>query len=116
MGNFGRFLSIWVINVVSLLIIDKLFAGIAFSSTATLVVTALVIAVLNRTLRPLLQVLSIPVTILTLGLFSLVVNAIVLMLAFSLVPGAWMDGFGTAFFASIVLGIINALTGGWLDD
>jgi len=73
------------------------------------VVAALVIALLNAIVKPLLVVLTLPVTILTLGLFLLVVNAGMLMLADAMLDGLKLDGFMPAVLGSIVLSIVSAL-------
>jgi len=72
-------------------------------------VAAVVLGLINATLKPVLQIISLPITFLTLGFFYLVVNALMLMLVSALVPGFSISGFWTAFFAAIVLGLLNTL-------
>ena len=86
-----------------------LFSGIAFSSMTALLATGLVLGLLNATVKPLLKVISLPVTILTLGLFSLIINALVLELTFTLIGGTYISSFGTAIWASLILSIINSI-------
>lgn len=104
----GFFVS-WLVNGLSLWIIDALFSNIHFVDSKAIIFTALALMVVNAIIKPILKLLSLPLTILTFGLFSFVVNALVLMLAFSMSSGSSIDGFGTALLASIVLGIINPL-------
>lgn len=70
---------------------------------------ALVIGVVNFLIRPVLLLLTLPINILTLGLFTLVINAICLKLAASLIPGFDIEGFGSAFIGAIILALINML-------
>ncbi|MDU5503810.1 MAG: phage holin family protein [Anaerococcus vaginalis] len=105
----------WIINVISLYIIDILFTGISFTETKSLLITALLLVFVNAIIKPILKLLSFPLTILTLGLFSFVVNALVLKIAFDLSSGAILDSFSTAIFASIILAIINPTIGKFFD-
>jgi len=72
-------------------------------------VAAIVLGLINATLKPVLQFISLPITFLSLGLFYLVINGLMLMLVSALVPGFTVSGFFTAFFASIVLSLLNAV-------
>lgn len=101
------FVASWIINALSLWILDVLFSNIHFVNYQAIIITALALMLVNAVIKPILKVLSLPLTILTFGLFSFVVNALVLMLAFKMSSGSNIDGFGTAILASIVLGIIN---------
>ncbi|MCL1862203.1 MAG: phage holin family protein [Defluviitaleaceae bacterium] len=78
-------------------------------SSLDAIVAAIVLGLTNATLKPILQFIALPITFLTLGFFYLVVNGLLLMLVSVLVPGFHVSGFGTAFFASIVLSILNAI-------
>ncbi|NLR59890.1 phage holin family protein [Chitinophaga polysaccharea] len=75
----------------------------------TALILALVLAVLNALVRPLLVILTFPVTILTLGLFLFVINALIILLAAKLVPGFKVDGFWWALLFSIIMTIINSI-------
>jgi putative membrane protein len=83
--------------------------GVTIDSFVTALILALVLAVLNAIVRPILILLTIPVTILTLGLFLLVINAVIILLADSLVAGFDTSGFITALLFSLVLSIITAI-------
>ncbi len=104
-----EFLIHWVVDILSFVIIDALFSSVSFADAKQIAILALVLALINVTLKPILKVLSIPINIMTLGLFSLVINALMLLLAFNLTSGAYIRNFGTAFWVSIVFGIINSL-------
>lgn len=101
------FVASWIVNALSLWVIDLLFSNINFVNFQAIIVTALALMLVNAIIKPILKLLSLPLTILTFGLFSFVVNALVLMLAFKMSSGSNIGGFGTALLASIVLGIIN---------
>lgn len=102
-------------NAVSLWIIDGLSSNVAFADGMSLIMTALVLSVLNMTIKPVLKILALPFSILTLGLFSLVVNGFVLKLAFALSSGSYIASFSTAVFISIILAIINSIVEGVFD-
>lgn len=106
-----RILKSWLINTIALWLIDYMFSGISFTDFGSLLATGLLLGLLNATVKPLLKLISLPVTFLTLGLFSLVINALVMELAFHLIGGTFLSSFGTAFWASIVLSIVNGLLG-----
>ncbi|MBQ4343930.1 MAG: phage holin family protein [Erysipelotrichaceae bacterium] len=100
-----------ILNGVSLWLIDLIFDGIVISDAQSLIALTLMLALCNMLIKPFLQFFSFPLTLLSLGLFSLIINGIVLSMAFQLVPGAAIGGLGTAVLASIVLSVVNgALT------
>ena len=85
----------------------KLVPGIHIDHLRDLIVAALVLGLLNAFLRPVVILLTLPVTILTLGLFTLVVNGMMFYLASSLVDGVRVAGFGTAFVAALLFSLIS---------
>jgi putative membrane protein len=97
----------WLISTVSLLIVAYMIPGIQVSGVGTALIAAIVIGLINATLGLILKILTFPLTILTLGLFWLVINALMLQLASSLVPGFYVAGFWSAFFGAIVLSIVS---------
>jgi putative membrane protein len=105
-----RLLIHWIVSAVALLVVVKLVPGISTSSLTTLLIAAVVLGLLNAVVRPVLLVLTLPVTIITLGLFVFVLDAIVLWLAGALVPGFTVDGFLPALLGSIVFSIVMMLT------
>lgn len=108
------FFIVWLSDVLSLWVLDMLYTNITFSGWMAMIGMALILAIINATIRPILKLLSLPITIVTLGIFSLVINALMLQLAFFLTPGSSIAGFWTAFGASIVLSIINSVISGLL--
>jgi len=99
----------WVLNALALYLVANIMTGIHIADFGTALVAALVIGLVNALIKPLLFLLTLPVTILTLGLFALVINALMLMLASSLTPGFKVDGFWTALIGSILLSIITTI-------
>ena len=101
----------FILNAVSLWVLDFLFSGVVIVDASSLIVLTLILAVCNALIKPVLQLFSFPLTLMTLGLFGLVINGMVLMIAFNLVSGAMISNLFTAILASIVLSFVNgALT------
>jgi putative membrane protein len=99
----------WVINALALLIITYLVPSIHVRSFGTALIVALVLGLINAVLRPALILLTLPVTIVTLGLFILVVNALCFWLAASLLKGFEVSGFFGSILYSIVSWLLSAL-------
>ena len=89
--------------------------GIEYGSWSALLVASLLLGALNALLRPLLLILSLPLVVLTLGLFALVINALLLYFVGTLVKGFHVDGFGAAFLGGLIISLItlvlNTVTG-----
>ena len=101
----------FILNAVSLWVLDFLFSGVVIVDASSLIVLTLILAMCNGLIKPVLQLFSFPLTLMTLGLFGLVINGMVLMIAFNLVSGAMISNLFTAILASIVLSFVNgALT------
>lgn len=107
------FFILWGSNTAALWITSYLFSGITFKETGALVVAGLLLGLANVGLRPLLIILTLPLSILTLGFFLLVINALMFLLVAWLVNGFEVTGFWTGFFAAIIVSIVNGLIG-WL--
>lgn len=88
-------------------LLSRVLPGIRVEGWAPAIVGAIVLAVVNAIIRPILFVLTLPLTILTLGLFLLVLNAITLKIASALVPGLGVDGWMTAIVAALVLSLVG---------
>lgn len=101
----------WIVSALAILIAAYLIPGIQVTLVGALVL-AIVLALINVFLKPLILLLTLPINIVTLGLFSLVVNALLIMLAGMIVPGFTVDGFWAAFFFSIIVSLVTALFGG----
>jgi len=99
----------WFIGALALWIVSRIIAGIEVRGFGTALAATAVIAVVNAVVGPVLRFLTFPLTLLTLGLFLLVVNAILLKLASLFVPGFKIQGFLNAILGSVVLTILNAI-------
>lgn len=101
----------WLISAISILVAAYLVPGIDVTLVGALVL-AIVWALINVFIKPIISILTLPITIVTLGLFSLVINALlIIILAGKFVPGFAVAGFWPAFFFAIILSIINTLFG-----
>lgn len=103
------FIITLLVTALSLLIVSRLNIGLEIRDTGTALVAALVLGLLNAVLRPVLGFIFFPLTILTLGLFAVVLNASILYLASALVPGFRLRGALTALIGAVLLGILNWL-------
>jgi len=113
--NLTSFLAQWAVTGVSLWIASLVFSkSIRFDSTGALVGSALLLGLANALVTPLLIVLTLPLTVLTFGLFLLVVNALVLLLVAALVKGFRVSGFWMAVFASLFISIVSIVIGGFV--
>ena len=111
LDNLAGFFIQWGITSRSLWVASLLFNGIRFSSTGSLIVSALLLGFANAMLRPLLVILTLPLTLVTLGFFLLVINALMLLLVAKVVKGFSISGFWTAFFASLFISILSMALG-----
>lgn len=100
----------WIVSVLAILLSSYLIAGVSVTIVGALVL-AVVWALINVFIKPVISILTLPITIVTLGLFSLVVNALLIILASKFVPGFTVSGFWSAFFFALLLSLINALFG-----
>jgi len=96
-----------LLSAAMLYLISFIFTGITLNGFTSALVAAFVLGLVNAVIKPIIQLLALPITIITLGLFSLVINALMLMLTSSLVRDFHVDGFLTAFIASIALSLLN---------
>lgn len=108
-----RFISTLVANIIAILLGSWLLPGIEVSGDNwSVVLIAFVLALLNAFVRPILIILTIPATILTLGLFLLVVNALIILLADYLMDSFHVSGFWAALFFALLLSFVTAIIGG----
>jgi len=98
-----------IISAFAVIITSYLLPGIHVSDFITACLVAIVLAVLNNLLKPLLIILTIPITFFTFGLFLLVINAFIIILAGNMVPGFRVDGFWWALAFSIILSIVSSI-------
>ena len=104
-----QFLTNILVTAIIVFATAYLVPGFKVESFWTAVVVALVLAVLNAFVKPILTILTLPITLLTLGLFSLVISAVILLLTTWLVPGFSIEPFWMAFPAAIVIAIFSAV-------
>ena len=114
LANLTPFLLHWAITATSLWVASHLFKGMRFDSTSALVVSALLLGLANAIVRPLLVFLTLPLTLLSFGLFLLVINALMLLLVSKLVNGFRLTGFWTAFWASIFIAVLSWVLGSFV--
>jgi putative membrane protein len=109
------FLLFWGVNTLSLWVADELFAGIVFDSVQALFISGLLLGLVNAFVRPVILALTLPITVVSFGLFILVVNALMLLLVAWAVPGFHVAGFWSgaliALFVSILSLLINRALG-----
>ena len=100
----------WVLNTLALFVVAYIVPNFYYRDWISLAIAALVLGLLNALVRPILFVLTLPLTVVTLGLFLFVLNAIMLELTAWLVPGFDIDGFGWAIVGAIVLTLVSLVT------
>lgn len=101
----------WLIMTLAIMVAAALLPGMRVRSFGTALLASLVLGIVNVLVRPLIILLTLPLTILTLGLFLFVINALMLQLAAAIVPGFEVRGFGSALLGSIVISLIGLLLG-----
>ena len=97
------------VNAIALLVVTSMFKGIRLDNNQATIAAAVVLVLVNTYLRPLVVILTLPINILTLGLFTLVINALMLELVSWLIPSFHIDSFWTALGAALVISIISFL-------
>lgn len=111
-----RLLLNWLLSAVALLIVAHIMPGFTVHGFTGALIAALVIGLINATLGLFLKIITFPLTVLTLGLFWLVINALMLMLASSLLQSFEVSSFWVAFFGAIVLALVNMVLRWILPD
>ena len=102
-----RLLIIWLINAAALMALPYLMHSVDVSSIGTALIAALVLGLVNTLIRPVLVILTLPVTLVSMGLFILVINALLFWLVSNVVDGFEVAGFWSAFLAAILYSIIS---------
>lgn len=105
----------WVVNAVLLMLIPYVVPGIQVKDFGTALVAALVLAFVNALIKPVLILLTLPINVLTLGLFILVINGLMFWLVSAIVKGFVISGFWPAFFAALVFSIFSLVLNYFLD-
>jgi putative membrane protein len=111
LDNLTEFLAHCAITALSLWLTSFIFHGISFASKKSLFIAAILLGLANGVIRPIVIILTIPLTLVTFGLFLLVINALMLLLVATIVPGFKVSGFWTAFFASIFVTVLSLVMG-----
>lgn len=102
-----RFFVFWGVNTLSLWAADEVFGEIAFRNLLALFVAGLLLGVVNTFVRPLLVLLTLPLSVVTLGFFVLVINALMLLFVAWLVPGFVVSGFWAGFFVALFVSVLS---------
>jgi putative membrane protein len=101
----------WAVTALSLWLASLIFKGVKFDNVGSLVGSALLLGLANAIVKPLLIVLTLPLTLLTFGLFVLVINALMMLLVAALIKGFKVSGFWTAFFAGVFISVLSIVFG-----
>ena len=110
-----KLLAKWLLSATALLAVAHLYSGVEVQSFTSALIAAMVIGLLNALLRPILVVLTFPVTILTLGLFLFVINALMFWSAAGMLDGFHVQGFGAALVGSLIYTVLGLVINSALD-
>ena len=105
-----------VLTAFAVLVIAQFLPGVSVESAGSAILLAIVLGLLRVTVKPLLVILTLPITLLTLGLFLFVINAMIILLASSLVSGFTVTGFWVALIFSLLLSFFQSILYGFLKD
>ncbi len=100
----------WILNALALILVSALVPGVTVASVYSALVAALLLGFANAVIRPILILLTLPITVLTLGLFTFVINAAMIWLVSSIVKGFDVQSFGAALMAALILWLIGWVT------
>jgi len=106
----------WLLSALSVIVVAYVVPGVHVTSFWSALIAALVIGLVNALIRPLILLLTLPVNILTLGLFTLVINALMFWLAASIVKGFDVNGFAAAFWGALVYWLVSWVVNGLFKD
>ena len=116
MNTGGRLLLRWMLNAVALLLLPEVLGGLRVDSYTAALVTALLLALINALIRPILILITLPITILTIGLFTLIINAALFWAAATIVSGVHVADFWTAFWGALLYSLLTWLVNIALGD
>jgi putative membrane protein len=105
-----------ILTAVAVLVIAHFLPGVSVVNFTNAVIVAVVLALLRVTIKPILIILTLPVTIITLGLFLLVINALIILLADNLIDGFYVTGFWIALLFSLILSVFESILYSFLDE
>lgn len=103
------FLVRMLLSALAVVIVSYLLPGVRVDGFFAAFIVAVLLSLLNLVVKPILVILTIPLTVFTLGMFLLVINALIILIADAVIPGFFVDGFWWALIFSILLSIVNAL-------
>jgi putative membrane protein len=106
----------WLLLTISIIVTSYLVDGIHVTSFFSAFFAAAVLGILNALFRPLLIVITLPINILTLGLFTFVINALLLKMVSGVVPGFYVQGFLSAVFGSLIISLVSWLLSSFVND
>lgn len=112
--NSARFFQNWLVNTFGVLVATFILPGVECDSLFELAAASLLLGVLNASVKPLLMVVALPFLLMTLGLFLIVINALLLSFVAWVVPAFHIDSFGWAMLGAIIIGTVSLLTNGVL--
>ena len=101
-----KLIAKWLLSAAALLVVAYLYSGVQIPNYSSALIAALVIGLLNAVVRPILVILTLPVTVVTLGLFLFVINALMFWFAASLLGGFHVTGFGAALIGSLIYSVL----------
>jgi len=104
-----KFVLNWLVNAVALWVAAKIVPGVFVEDTDSLFIAALIIGLVNAIIRPILAFVTLPITVITLGLFYFVLNGAMLYLAASLAPGFALESMWSAILAAIVMSVVATI-------
>ncbi|MDX1271404.1 phage holin family protein [Bizionia paragorgiae] len=105
-----------LLSALAVVVLANILNGVSVDGYVTAIIVALVLSILNLFVKPILVILTLPITILTLGLFLIIVNALVILLADNLISGFAVDGIWWAVLFSILLSVLQSLLHSFLND
>ncbi|MDO6761004.1 phage holin family protein [Tamlana sp. 2_MG-2023] len=105
-----------LLTALGVVVLANILPGVQVDTYMTALIVAVILAVLNIFVKPLLVVFTLPITVLTLGLFLLVINAFIILIASNLITGFEVDGFWTAILFSVLLAILESILHSLLND
>jgi putative membrane protein len=109
MIGIRRFVFRWAVTTIAVMVASSVIRGIRYDTIAALIGAALLLGILNAFVRPFLLIISVPLILLTLGLFILVLNGLLLLLVPHVVVGFHVDSFWSAFWGAIVISLVSWL-------
>jgi len=106
----------WLILTFAIMTAAYLFSGIHVRGFGSALFAALVLGILNAFFRPILFILTLPINVLSLGLFTFVINALLLMMTSGIIGGLVVDGFSSALFGSLIISLVSLLLSSFVSD